>query len=192
MQKLRIFFYYYFQTYCRGWASFATVHARMHATYCTCFLNTKKNPIPGKMWSVMARLLFRMRTAVRVKDEMSLWNGMWHGLGNDIIMRNVIHDMAQRNEINRKACALLCRAFLSRQVEWVFITAGSNRLCSTSYSIYFWCFRLYFLSLSAHHSNIVKSQNARGNRTLVEREVGLATILGIIINTVDESDHIWD
>ena len=28
---------------------------------------------------------------VRVKGGMSLWNGMWHGLRNDIIMRNVIY-----------------------------------------------------------------------------------------------------
>ena len=34
-------------------------------------------------------------------------------------------------------------------------------------------------SLSAHHYNTVKCQNARGKRTLVEREFGLATILGI-------------
>ena len=27
---------------------------------------------------------------VRVRGRMSLWNGMWHGLRNDIIMRNVI------------------------------------------------------------------------------------------------------
>ena len=46
------------------------------------------------------------------------------------------------------------------------------------------------VSPSAHYSNIVKCQNARGKTTLVEREVGLATILGIIVNTVDELDHI--
>ena len=28
---------------------------------------------------------------VRVKGEMSLWNVMWHGLRNDIIMRQVIY-----------------------------------------------------------------------------------------------------
>ena len=28
---------------------------------------------------------------VRVRGRMSLWNGMWHGLRNDIIMRNVIY-----------------------------------------------------------------------------------------------------
>jgi len=28
--------------------------------------------------------------AERVKGGMSLWNGMWNGLRNDLIMRNVI------------------------------------------------------------------------------------------------------
>ena len=31
------------------------------------------------------------RTPVRVKGGMCLWNGMWHGLRNDIIMQNVIY-----------------------------------------------------------------------------------------------------
>ena len=31
-----------------------------------------------------------MLVAVRVKDGMSLRNGMWHGLQNDIIMLNLI------------------------------------------------------------------------------------------------------
>ena len=57
-QKLRRFFFN-FQTCCRGWPSFVTVHAHKHATYRTCFLKTKKNAIPGKIWSVMARLLLR-------------------------------------------------------------------------------------------------------------------------------------
>ena len=34
------------------------------------------------------------------------------------------------------------------------------------------------------------ARETRGKRTLVEREVGLAAMLGIVINTVDESDHI--
>ena len=58
-QKLRRFFFFNFQTRCRGWPSFATVHARKHATYRACFLKTKKNAIPGEIWSVMARLLLR-------------------------------------------------------------------------------------------------------------------------------------
>ena len=47
---------------------------------------------------------------------MSLWNGMWHGLRNDIIMRNL---MAQKkkNKLNGEACARLFRAFLWRQFE---------------------------------------------------------------------------
>ena len=31
------------------------------------------------------------RTPVREKGGMCLWNGMWHGLRNDIIMQNVIY-----------------------------------------------------------------------------------------------------
>ena len=33
----------------------------------------------------------RVKT-VRVKGGMSLWNGMWHGLRNDIIMQNVKYE----------------------------------------------------------------------------------------------------
>ena len=47
------------------------------------------------------------------------------------------------------------------------------------YLIYFFAFDNTF-SLSAHHYSKVKCQNARGKRTLVEREVRLATIPGII------------
>ena len=54
-QKFRRFFFFNFQVHCRGWSSFATVCARKHATYRTCFLKTK-NVIPGKIWSVMALL----------------------------------------------------------------------------------------------------------------------------------------
>ena len=35
--------------------------------------------------------LFLCSETVRVKGGMSLRNGMWHGLRNDIIMRNVIY-----------------------------------------------------------------------------------------------------
>ena len=41
------------------------------------------------------------RSTVRVKGGMSLRNGMWHGLRNDIIMRNLIYaDHFQRNKLN--------------------------------------------------------------------------------------------
>ena len=47
---------------------------------------------------------------VRVKGGMSLRNGMWHGLRNDIIMRNLIYaDRFQRNKLNT-ASALMLRA----------------------------------------------------------------------------------
>ena len=40
---------------------------------------------------------------VRVKGGMNLRNAKWHGLQNDIIMRNVkIRKMAQRNKLNCK------------------------------------------------------------------------------------------
>ena len=43
---------------------------------------------------------------------MSLRNGIWHGLRNDIIMRNVKYGNGAKNKLNRKAYARLCRAFL--------------------------------------------------------------------------------
>ena len=36
---------------------------------------------------------------------MSLQNGMWHGLPNDIIMRNVIYGNGVKNKLNRKSAA---------------------------------------------------------------------------------------
>ena len=50
---------------------------------------------------------------VRVKGGISLRNGMWHGLRNDIIMRK----NCAKKKFNRKACARLCRAFFWRQFE---------------------------------------------------------------------------
>ena len=52
----------------------------------------------------------------RVKGGMSLQNGMWHGLPNDIIMRNVIYGNAQRNKLNRKSYARLCRVLFGRRL----------------------------------------------------------------------------
>ena len=37
--------------------------------------------------------------AVRVKDGMSLRNGMWHGLRNDIIMQNVTYAKLHKERI---------------------------------------------------------------------------------------------
>ena len=49
---------------------------------------------------------------MRVKGGMSLRNGMWHGLRNDIIMQNLIYGKWRKEKkFNRKACARLCRAF---------------------------------------------------------------------------------
>ena len=56
---------------------------------------------------VCMRVCKRGFDAVRVKGAMSLPNGMWHGLQNDIIMRNLIYGK-WRKEINltgKHACA---------------------------------------------------------------------------------------
>ena len=54
----------------------------------------------GRIWA-RERLLRSLDFSVRVKGGMSLWNGMWHGLRNDIIMRNLIYaDHFQRNKLN--------------------------------------------------------------------------------------------
>ena len=53
---------------------------------------------------------------MRVKGGMSLQNGMWHGLPNNIIMRNVIYGNAQRNKLNRKSYTRLCRVFFGRRL----------------------------------------------------------------------------
>ena len=50
---------------------------------------------------------------VRVKGGMNLWggmSGMWHGLPNDIIMRNLIYRKWRQKKFNRKARARLFRA----------------------------------------------------------------------------------
>ena len=49
-----------------------------------------------KFWQYYAKYAYH---AVRVKGGMSLRNGMWHGLRNDIIMRNVKYGN-WRKEIN--------------------------------------------------------------------------------------------
>ena len=50
---------------------------------------------------------------VRVKIGMSLWNGMWHGLRIDIIIRNVIYENGAKKllKLNRKAYARICHAY---------------------------------------------------------------------------------
>ena len=56
------------------------------------------------LYSIYALVVFvseilLVRCAVRVKGGMSLRKGMWHGLRNDIIMRNVKYGN-WRKEIN--------------------------------------------------------------------------------------------
>ena len=79
------------------------------------------------------------------------WLAEWHNYAECKIWK-----MAQRNKLNWKTCARLCRAF------FIFVAFDNT------------------FSLVAHHYNKVKCQNARGKTTLVELKVGLATILGII------------
>ena len=59
---------------------------------------------------------------VRLKDEMSLRNGMWHGLRNDIIMRNLIYGKWRKEKtFYRKACARLCRPVFGANLteQWI-------------------------------------------------------------------------
>ena len=49
---------------------------------------------------------------VRVKGGMRLRNSMWHGLRNDIIMRNLIYGKWRKEKkFNRKAYGRVSRAF---------------------------------------------------------------------------------
>ena len=48
------------------------------------------------------------------------------------------------------------------------------------YSIHVCVILFNTFSLSTHHYNKAKCQNARRKKTLVEREVGLSSVLGII------------
>ena len=58
----------------------------------------------------------RSTSPVRVKGGMSLRNGMWHGLWNDIIMRNLIYpDHFQRNKLNWKERPFLAPINLQTQ-----------------------------------------------------------------------------
>ena len=41
--------------------------------------------------AMLGPAVHRGKGTVRVRGGMSLWNGMWNGLRNDIIMRNVIY-----------------------------------------------------------------------------------------------------
>ena len=47
--------------------------------------------VERKLWPIFMLRGVHLRKPVRVKGGMSLRNGMWHGLANDIIMRNVIY-----------------------------------------------------------------------------------------------------
>ena len=55
----------------------------------------KTCPKPAKNYQIsplpLFNSLFSQEKPVRVKGGMSLRNGMWHGLRNDIIMQNIIY-----------------------------------------------------------------------------------------------------
>ena len=79
------------------------------------------------IYCVIYRRRWQTKLSVRVKGGMSL-----HGLPNDIIMRNVIYGNAQRNKLNRKSYACLCRVFFGRRLSLAKIWrsncfAGSNQ-----------------------------------------------------------------
>ena len=64
----------------------------MHRSLMTFLASKRWNALPPKVRESQDIASFnRSFEAVRVKDGMSLRNGMWHGLRNDIIMRNVIY-----------------------------------------------------------------------------------------------------
>ena len=44
-----------------------------------------------QLQAMLGPAVYRGKGTVSVKGGMSLWNSMWHGLRNDIIMRNVIY-----------------------------------------------------------------------------------------------------
>ena len=70
--------------------------------------------------------LFLCSETVRVKGGMSLRNGMWHGLRNDIIMRNVIY-AEWLKEINKtENYALFWRQSTHKQP--LFDVAGSTTI----------------------------------------------------------------
>ena len=82
----------------------AIFHKLNSASHATC-----RNVIPQAMphatchsansFRPLSLPVFLGSCTVRVKGGMSLWNGMWHGLRKDIIMRNVKYGNL-RKEIN--------------------------------------------------------------------------------------------
>ena len=54
---------------------------------------------------------------VRVKGGMSLRNGMWHGLRNDIIMRNLIYGKWCKEKIQQESLRACLPRLFGRQFE---------------------------------------------------------------------------
>ena len=83
-----------------------------------CWLRARIAPSSLKplITNVYSFLAFRAFFPVRVKGGMSLRNGMWHSLRNDIIMRNLIYaDRFQRNKLNWKERPFLAPINLQTQ-----------------------------------------------------------------------------
>ena len=80
--------------------------------------------------SSRTRLSSRATLSLRNDGGMSLWNGMWHGLRNDIIMRNVKYGK-WRKEISEKYTRVLsifsAPIWVSNCFAGPFITAKDNK-----------------------------------------------------------------
>ena len=73
---------------------------------------------------------------------MSLRNGMWHGLQNDIIMRNVKYRKWRKEVNNTEKHA---RVFANNCFAGPFITAGSNQQGRAESSDKFYCIHVYVI-----------------------------------------------
>ena len=103
---------------------------------CCRFINYKITKKVGALWlaerCVCMRVCKRGFDAVRVQGEISLRNGMWHGLRNDIIMRNLIYAKWRKetNLTGKHACAsaapFLAPIWRSNRFAGPFITACSG------------------------------------------------------------------
>ena len=84
--------------------------------------------------------------AVRVKGGMSLRNGMWHGLRNDIIMRNVKYGkwLKEMNYTEKHVRVFfLVPIWVSKVFAGPFITAGLNQQGRAESSDKLYCIRVY-------------------------------------------------
>ena len=72
--------------------------------------------------------LWLCRTPVRVKGGMCLWNGMWHGLRNDIIMQNVIYADCLKEIIRLKSAPFFGANQFSKSTDFLtFFNVDDNQ-----------------------------------------------------------------